>query len=68
MEELIIFLKEKKLYSEEFFEFIEGKVKVISSESSMDWFGCYPLTENNLLNDIRILVPEIKTDKIFWLI
>lgn len=63
MDELIRFLKEQNLYREEFFEFMEGKIKVVSYDTPIEWFGCFPLIENGILTDIRLLVPEIKTQK-----
>lgn len=63
MNELIRFLKEQNLYREEFFKFMEGKIKVVSYDTPIEWFGCFPLIENGILTDIRLLVPEIKTEK-----
>ena len=63
MDELIRFLKEQNLYREEFFKFMEGKIKVVSYDTPIEWFGCFPLIENGILTDIRLLVPEIKTQK-----
>ena len=54
------FFKEQNLYSEEFFDFIKTRVKVLPSNTSKDWYGCFPMIENNILTDIRVLVPEIK--------
>lgn len=63
MDELIKFLKEQNLYKEEFFKFMEGKIKVVSYDTPIEWFGCFPLIEKDILIDIRLLVPEIKTQK-----
>lgn len=60
--ELKDFFREQNLYSEEFFDFIKGKVKVLPSNTDKDWFGCFPMIDNYVLKDIRILVPEIKRE------
>ena len=62
-EKLINFFKEQNLYNEEFFDFMEGKVKVYPSDIPIEWFGCFPIIKNNILVDIRLLVPEIKTEQ-----
>lgn len=56
------FFRHENLYSEEFFDFIKTRVKVISSDAHKEWFGCYPLIENEKITDFRILVPEIKKE------
>jgi ADP-ribosylglycohydrolase len=58
--ELKQFFKNENLYSEEFFDFIKQKVKVVSNELPKEWFGCFPMIDNYMLKDIRLLVPEIK--------
>lgn len=63
MEKLLNFLKEQKLYKEEFFKFMEGKIKVFPYDADLSWFGCFPIVEDNILKDIRLLVPEIITEK-----
>lgn len=60
--ELKDFFRQQNLYSEEFFDFIKGKVKVLPSTTDKDWFGCFPMIDNYVLKDIRILVPEIKRE------
>lgn len=57
------FFKDENLYSEQFFDFIKDKVKVLPSSCSLDWYGCFPLIEDNILKDIRLLVPEITDEK-----
>ena len=61
--ELKDFFKQQNLYSEAFFDFIKGKVKVLPSITNKDWFGCFPLIDGDILSDIRITVPEIKTER-----
>jgi len=63
MDQLISFLKKQNLYKEEFFKFIEGKVKVFPYDTDLSWFGCFTIVEDNVLKDIRLLVPEIKTEQ-----
>lgn len=63
MDELISFLKEQNLYKEEFFKFMEGKIKVVPYNTDLSWFGCFPIVKENILVDIRLLVPEIKTEQ-----
>lgn len=57
------FLKEQNLYKEEFFDFMKGKIKVVPSDTPLEWFGCFPIVKNGILKDIRMLVPEIKSQK-----
>jgi len=61
--ELKDFFKEQNLYSEEFFEFMKGKVKVFPFDADLAWFGCFPIIENEKVVDIRLLVPEIKNEQ-----
>lgn len=60
---LISFLIEQNLYRDGFFEFMKDKIKVCPSDTSIEWFGCFPIVKNNILVDIRLLVPEIKTEQ-----
>ena len=57
------FFKAQNLYSEEFFDFLKGKIKELPSNVSIEWFGCFPIVEEGILKDIRLLVPEIKTQE-----
>ena len=57
------FFKAEQLYSEEFFDFIKNKVHVIPSNTSVDWYGCFPILDNNKIKDIRLLVPQIVNDR-----
>ena len=63
MERLIEFLKEQNLYKEQFFDFMIGKIKVFPSDTSPEWFGCFPIVKDGILKDIRLLVPEIKNEQ-----
>ena len=60
--ELKQFFKDENLYSEEFFDFMKGKVKVLPSTVNRDWYGCFPIIKNGVLKDIRLLVPEDNTE------
>lgn len=57
------FFKVEQLYSEEFFDFIKNKVHVLPPKTSLDWYGYFPILEDNKIKDIRLLVPEIIDDK-----
>ena len=57
------FLKEQNIYNENYFDFMKGKIKVLPSDTSLEWFGCFPIVEDGILKDIRMTVPEIKTEK-----
>lgn len=61
--ELKDFLKEQNLYKEEFFDYMKGKIKVVPYNVPTEWFGCFPIVSQGILTDIRLLVPEIKTEK-----
>jgi len=55
------FFKEEGIYSEEFFDFLKNKVKVIPSGILKSWYGCFPIIENDKITDIKLLVPEMET-------
>ena len=58
------FFKKENIYNEDFFEYIKNRVHYLPYNVSLDWFGCFPiLDENNILIDFRIFVPTIKTEK-----
>jgi len=57
------FFKSVGLYNEEFFDYMKGKVTIIPSGSSLEWASCFPKIENEILKDIHIIVPKIKTEK-----
>lgn len=44
----------------DFFDFIKDRVVYIPSGSDVFWFGCHPLIENDILYDIRVVVPIIE--------
>ncbi len=61
MNKVIEFFKKENIYDEKFFEYIKDKVHYLPSGSSLEWFRCVPIVNDNILVDIRILVPEIIT-------
>jgi len=63
MDKLIEFLKQENLYKKEFFDFMEGKIKIVPYDTDLSWFGCFPIVKDDKIVDIRLLVPEIKTEK-----
>lgn len=53
------FFREQNLYSEDFFDFVKGKEKILPIKNELAWFGCFPVVEKGILKDIKIMVPEI---------
>jgi len=60
----INFLKENELYDEEVFNYMKDRIRIVKyNETSKDFFGCYPIVdENNILRDIKICVPNTIDD------
>lgn len=57
-------LKDNNMYNENFFQFLEGKEKKLPSGTDKSWYGCFPiLDENEVIKDIRLLVPELLTEE-----
>ena len=63
MEQVKDFFREQNIYDEQFFEYIKTRVHVLPHDTSLDWFGCFPVLENDIIIDLRLLVPEIVTEK-----
>ena len=64
MDRVIEFFKNQGIYNEDFFNYIDKKVKVLPSDTPLVWFGCFPmLDEENRIIDIRLSVPEIITEQ-----
>lgn len=57
------FFIEQGLYDEKFFDFIKTRVKQLPYDAGLEWFGCFPILKDGILNDIRLLVPEIKNEQ-----
>ncbi len=57
------FFKELNIYDENFFEFIDNKIVYLESGSDILWYGCHPILKDNIIKDIRLVVPVVKTEK-----
>ena len=62
-QELKKFLINQNLYNESFVTFMKNKILIVPNTTETEWYGCFPIVENNILKDIRLLVPEIKNEK-----
>lgn len=61
-----ISFKKLEIYNEDFFIFLSNKIKVLDANINDGWFGCFPiLSDNNIINDIRLCVPKIKDKKTY---
>ncbi len=64
MDKIIIFFKFCGIYNEDFFIFISNRIKWLPSDSSLEWFGCFPIINNGgVLVDIRILIPKVTNEQ-----
>ncbi len=63
MEKVEEFFKEQKIYDENFFEYIKTRVHILPYDTSLDWFGCFPIIEEGIVKDMRVVVPKIVTKK-----
>ena len=63
MEQVINFFKEQNIYDEQFFEYVKTRVHVLPYDISLDWFGCFPILKDDIIVDLRVVVPEIVTEK-----
>ena len=63
MERIISFFREQNIYDEQFFEYIKTRVHVLPSDTPLCWFGCFPKLKDDILVDMRVVVPEIVTEK-----
>ena len=59
---LINFFIKQNLYNEQFVNFMEGKIIVVPNTTEKFWYGCFPIIEDNILKDIRVLVPQIENE------
>lgn len=55
------FYIEEKLCNEDFFNYIESRTTILPHDISLEFVGCFPILKDNILTDIRLSVPEIKT-------
>ena len=53
------FLESHEDYTKEFKNFIKDRVRVIDRPISEDWYSCFPMVKNNILVDLRLLVPKL---------
>lgn len=61
--EFINFMKKQPQYTKEFEQYIIKKVKIIDKPIEEDWYGCFPILKNDVLVDVRLLIPIIKDIK-----
>lgn len=63
MEKIKEFFKSQNIYDENFFEYIKTRVFVTPEDTPLEWFGCFPILEDGVIKDIRVIVPKIVTEK-----
>lgn len=63
-EKFINFLKETELYNEEVLEYIKYRTTHVNykQEGAMDFVGCFPIIEDDIVTDIWLCVPNIVDD------
>lgn len=54
------FLKDNNITSD-VIKYIKSKTYVVPNTFGKEYYGCFAIVNNNILTDIRLLVPEIKT-------
>jgi len=54
------FMNEQTLFTKEFQKFVKDKIVVIDEDINNDWYGCFPIIKNDILVDIRVLIPRLK--------
>lgn len=57
------FMEQEQSYTDEYKSFIKDRTKIIEKEVSEDWYGCFPILKDDILIDIRLLVPKIKNQE-----
>ena len=62
MERVKSFFRKQNIYDEQFFEYIKTRVHIFPYDTSLDWFGCFPILEGDVIIDMRVAVPEIVTE------
>ena len=63
MKQIITFFIEQNIYDEQFFEYMKNRVHFLPYDTSLDWFGCFPIIEDGIIKDLRVVVPKIVTEK-----
>ena len=63
-EKYIEFLKEYGLYDEKIFNYIESRTIYVDylDDESIEFIGCYPIVENDILTEVKLCVPRIVDD------
>ena len=62
-DKVINFFIDNGLCDESFFDFMENKIVYLESGSDVFWYGCHPILEDNIIKDIRLVVPIISEEK-----
>ena len=58
------FFKKENIYNEDFFEYVRNRVHYLPFDVSLDWFGCFPiLDENNIDKDDCLYIGDTNVDK-----
>ena len=63
MKKIEDFFKSQNIYDKDFFDYIKTRVHILPFDTSLEWFGCFPILEGDILKDIKVVVPEIVTEK-----
>lgn len=56
------FLKQENMYDEDFFKYLKTRTVTTPSNTDKSWFGCFSIIDNEILADIKLLVPEIENE------
>ena len=62
MEQVKNFFKEQNLYDESFFRDIKDRTHELPYDTPTEWFGVFPILDNDVLVDIEVVVPQIVTE------
>lgn len=60
---VVSFFIDNGLCDNNFFDFIYGKIVYLESGSDVFWYGCHPILEDNIIRDIRLVVPIVEKEK-----
>ncbi|MEI3529528.1 MAG: ADP-ribosylglycohydrolase family protein [Bacilli bacterium] len=58
--EFLDFLKQENIYDEKFLKYLKTRTVTTPSNTDKSWFGCFSIVDNEVLVDIKLLVPEIE--------
>lgn len=56
------FLKQENMYDEDFLKYLNTRTVTTPSNTDKSWFGCFSIVDNEVLVDIKLLVPEIENE------